>query len=210
MKILVTAFEPFGSNALNSSQEVAALLPDAIGECVVVRELLPVDFRTAGNQLRSLIERHTPDVVLMLGQSRKFAGLSIERVALNLMDATNPDNSGYIPVNEVIHSDGATAHLTTFPVRELSEACHQKGIAAQISNSAGTYVCNRVYYEALYTIAKNRLPIQALFVHLPFIPEQGKMPSIAKEDLTEGIVTIMTKTLSLPWHTIDNLNASNT
>jgi len=197
MKILVTAFEPFGSNALNSSQEVAALLPDAIGECVVVRELLPVDFRTAGKQLRSLIEWHAPDVVLMLGQSRKFAGLSIERVALNLMDTANPDNSGYSPVNEVIHADGATAYLTTFPVRELTEGCHQKGIAAQISNSAGTYVCNCVYYEALYLIAKNRLPVQVLFIHLPFIPEQGKSPDVAKEQLATGVVEIINSIVNL-------------
>ena len=205
MKILVTAFEPFGDSALNSSWEVAKLLPDSIGSCKITKGLLPVDFRTAGDRLRSYIERHTPDVVLMLGQSRKFAGLSIERVALNLMDAANPDNSGYIPVNELIHADGATAYLTTFPVRELTEACHHKGIAAQISNSAGTYVCNRVYYEALYLIAKNSLPVQALFIHLPFIPEQAKIPAITKEDLAEGIVTIMTKILSLPLHTIDSV-----
>lgn len=191
MKILLTAFEPFGSNALNSSQEVAKLLPDSIGSRKVVKGLLPVDFRTAGDRLRALIERHAPDVVLMLGQSRKFAGLSIERVALNLMDSVQPDNSGYLPVNEPIHPDGETAYLTPFPVRMLADACKQKSIPAQVSNSAGTYVCNRVYYEALYTIAKTELPIQALFVHLPFIPEQEKMPAIAKEKLANGIIEII-------------------
>ena len=193
MKILVTAFEPFGDSALNSSWEVAKLLPDSIGSCKITKGLLPVDFRTAGDRLRSYIERHTPDVVLMLGQSRKFAGLSIERVALNLMDAAKPDNNGYIPVNEVIYPDGKTAYLTTFHVRKLVEACHQKGIAAQVSNSAGTYVCNRVYYEALYTIAKNRLHTQALFVHLPYLPEQGKEPALKKDQLLAGIEGVIYK-----------------
>ena len=191
MKILLTSFEPFGGNARNSSWEVASLLPDTIGYHTIVKGLLPVDFRTAGNSLRSLIERHAPDVVMMLGQSRKFAGLSIERVALNLMDAAKPDNSGYTPANEPIHPDGETAYLTTFPVGELAEACNHKGIAAQISNSAGTYVCNRVYYEALYTITQNRLHAQALFIHLPYIPEQEKEPSMSKGQLADGIIEIM-------------------
>lgn len=86
MKMLITAFEPFSGSALNSSWEVALLLPDAIGDCIVVKELLPVDFMSAGDKLLKFIEKHSPDVVISLGQSRKFAGLSIERVALNLMD----------------------------------------------------------------------------------------------------------------------------
>lgn len=191
MKILVTAFEPFGGNVLNSSWEVAKLLPNHIGSLVIVKEMLPVDFMSAGEKLRSLIELHLPDVVLSLGQSPKYAGLSIERVALNLMDSVKPDNDGHVPTNEPIHSDGDTAYMTTFPVRLLADACNRKGIASKVSNSAGTFVCNRVYYEALYSVAKGLFPIKALFVHLPYITEQEKSPSMDKEQLAEGIAEII-------------------
>ena len=191
MKILVTAFEPFGDIMLNSSWEVASLLPDMIDNCMIVKELLPVDFMTAGKELRSLIEKHLPDVVVSLGQSRKYAGLSIERVALNLMDSIKPDNCGYMPQNEPIHADGDTAYMTTYPVRRLVEVCKQKGIPAQISNSAGTYVCNRVYYEALYAVAKSQHPMKALFVHLPYIPEQDMTPAVDKHLLVDGVVEII-------------------
>lgn len=191
MKILVTFFEPFGGNSLNSSLEVAKLLPDHIDSSVIVKEVLPVNFMSAGEKLRSLIELHLPDVVLSLGQSSKYEGLSIERVALDLMDSVTPDNYGHIPSNEPIHSDGDTAYMTTFPVRLLADACNWKGIAAKVSNSAGTFVCNRVYYEALYSVAKGLFPIKALFVHLPYITEQEKSPSMDKELLAEGIAEII-------------------
>ena len=191
MKILVTAFEPFGDIMLNSSWEVASLLPDEIGNCIIVKELLPVDFMVAGEELHSLIEKHSPDVVLSLGQSHKFAGLSIERVALNLMDSTKTDNYGHIPANEPVHTDGDIAYMTTFPIRKFVDVCKQRNIPAQISNSAGTYVCNRVYYEALYNIAKSQNPMQALFVHLPYIPEQGKTPSVDKHLLVDGVLEVI-------------------
>lgn len=202
MKILVTAFEPFGDNVLNSSWEVAKLLPDSIGGLVIVKEFLPVDFMRAGEKICSLMGFHSPDVVVSLGQSSKYDGLSIERVALNLMDSTKPDNAGNVPTNEPIHSDGDTAYLTTLPVRLLTDACNRKGIAAKVSNSAGTFVCNRVYYEALYTIEKRHLPVKALFVHLPYIPEQEKSPSMGKEILSEGIVEIITKIANVQYQTI--------
>ncbi len=202
MKILVTAFEPFGDNVLNSSWEVAKLLPDSIGSSVIIKDLLPVDFMVAGEKLCSLIEFHSPDVVLSLGQSSKYEGLSIERVALNLMDSIKPDNVGHLPTNEPIHSDGDTAYMTTLPVRLLTDACNLKGIAAKVSNSAGTFVCNSVYYEALYTIVKRHLPVKALFVHLPYILEQEKMPSMDKDLLSGGIVEIITKIKNMQCQTI--------
>lgn len=200
MKILVTAFEPFDGTKLNSSWEVASLLPEHIGDCVIVKGLLPVNFMIAGNVLNSLIEQHSPDVVVSLGQSRKYAGLSIERVALNLMDSVKADNCGYAPKNETIHADGNTAYMTDFPIRSMVESCNRKGLAAQISNSAGTYVCNRVYYEALYAIAKKNLPLQALFIHLPYILEQEKNPSVAKEQLAEGIIEIIKMIITKTHH----------
>lgn len=197
MKILVTAFEPFGGNELNSSWEVATMLPDCIDTSKIVKHQLPVDYLRVGDAIRSAIELHSPDIVVSLGQSRKFAGLSIERVALNLMDSTKADNEGYIPVNEPIHTDGDIAYMTPFPVRVLAEACKRQGIAAQISNSAGTFVCNRLYYELLYMIAKEHLFLKALFVHLPYITEQDKSPSMDKELLVDGIVEILKG--MIPW-----------
>jgi len=107
------------------------------------------------------------------------------------MDSVMPGNDGFVPANESIHSDSDTAYMTTFPVRLLTDACNRKGIAAKVSNSAGTFVCDRVYYEALYSVAKGLFTIKALFVHLPYIREQEKSPSMDKSLLAKGIADII-------------------
>lgn len=149
-KVLITGFEPFGEYSENSSWEVAQKVAScAVKGAEVVAEQLPVSFARAGTVLRSAIELHTPDLVIMLGQSGTTDRVKLERVALNMMDSSNGDNDGTKPNEEPIYKEEDNALFTSLPIKQLRSAIEGQGIAVKISNSAGLYVCNRTYYEAL-------------------------------------------------------------
>ena len=156
MRILVTAFEPFGGAEMNISQ---AVLGEIRAE--VTKAILPVSFRNAPIVLQQAIRDEHPDVILMLGQCKEESQMRLERFAVNLMDSAKGDNDGYYPQEETIYPDAPTAYKTPFFVRALVEALTAQDLSVRASNSAGLYVCNRVYYEALH------LGQKALFVHIP-------------------------------------------
>ena len=167
-KILVTGFEPYCDYHVNSSwvvaEKVAALSVDG---AIVAVEQMPVSFGHAGIALRGAVEKHSPDAIIMLGQSGGCDKVKLERVALNMMDAKQADNDGYVPTEEPINHDAPAALFTNMPIKSLCAAVEEQGIPAKISNSCGLYVCNRLYYEALM-ICKEQPQMQAIFVHLPF------------------------------------------
>lgn len=170
-KVLITGFEPFGEYSENSSWVVAQKVAScAIKGAEVVAELLPVSFVRVGEVLRSAIELHTPDLLIMLGQSAVADRIKLERVALNMMDSAMGDNDGTKPDEEPIYKGEESALFTSLPIKRLRSAIDEKGIAVKISNSAGLYVCNRIYYEAL-RMCKERA-MQAIFVHLPLCEGQ--------------------------------------
>ena len=156
MRILVTAFEPFGGNETNISQAVLEAI-----KADVTKVLLPVSFHNAPIVLQQAIRDIHPDIVLMLGQCGDEPHIRLERFAVNLMDSANGDNDGYYPQEETIFPDAPTAYQTPFAVRAITEQLTAQGLPVRASNSAGLYVCNRVYYEALH------LGQKALFVHIP-------------------------------------------
>lgn len=174
MRILLTGFEPFGQFSTNSSwevaQAVAKLCTEEQTDCRV--EQLPVSFGRVGDTLRCLIAGHQPDVVLMLGQASSADSIRLERVTLNLMDARGADNDGFAPSELPIDEVGEAAYFTRMPIKQLREALLNEGVEATISNSAGLYVCNRTYYEALRLVAEGTIR-SALFVHLPCIKEES-------------------------------------
>ena len=161
MRILITAFEPFGGSATNVTQEVLSALPCHIGKAEVIKLCLPVSFERAPIELRKAIFDHKPDMILLLGQCAAGDNIRLERFAINMMDSTKADNDGYIPNGETIYALQPLALQTPLPVKELVRLCTDNVQPVQISNSAGLYVCNRVYYEALYGKQK------ALFIHIP-------------------------------------------
>lgn len=172
MRVLVTGFEPFGEYSENSSWEVAQKVAScAIKRTEVVAVQLPVSFARVGEVLRSAIELHTPDFVIMLGQSGTTDRVKLERVALNMMDSVKGDNDGAKPDEEPIYEGEESALFTSLPIKHLRSAIEAQGIAVKISNSAGLYVCNRVYYEAL-RMCREREGMQAIFVHLPLYEGQ--------------------------------------
>ncbi len=156
MQILVTAFEPFGTNDTNISQKVL----DAI-QADVAKLLLPVCFRRAPEVLNEAINQFQPDVIISMGQTVEGDKIRLERLAINMMDSAKGDNDGYIPDEELICPEAPLALKTTLPVKPLCADCINAGLPTIVSNSAGLYVCNRIYFEALQHTPNS------LFVHIP-------------------------------------------
>ena len=156
MRILVTAFQPFDGADTNISRTVM----DGIQE-EVDKVLLPVSFRNAPIVLQQAIRDIHPDVLLMLGQCKEEEKIRLERFAVNLMDSAKGDNDGYCPKEERIYQGAPVAYQTPFSVRAMTEKLEAQGLPVRASNTAGLYVCNRVYFEALHFGQK------ALFVHIP-------------------------------------------
>lgn len=197
MRVLLTGFEPFGKYNENSSWAVAEKVAacGAVGAEVVAMRL-PVSFAGVGTALRKAVEECHPDVIIMLGQAAGIDYIKLERIAINMMDAATPDNDGFLPDEEPICADGAVALFTNSNVKELRKAVEALGIAAKVSNSAGLYVCNRIYYEAL-RLCNEKPGMRALFVHLPFYDGQPSakdgQPTMPIGDMTRAIETIIHK-----------------
>ena len=191
VKILITAFEPFGGEKVNPALEAMNLLPDNIGKLQILKLELPTVFNKSIEMVWQSIEQQKPDVVISLGQAGGRACISIERIAINIDDTTIADNEGNMPIDQPIFKDGDNAYFSTLPIKNMVSAIKKAGIPAEVSNTAGTYVCNHVIYGILYKIHKERLNIKAGFVHVPFIPEQvvdnpGR-PSMSLENIVQAI-----------------------
>ena len=196
LRLLLTGFEPFGKYNYNSSWAVAEKVAacGAFGaEFVAMR--LPVSFAGVGTALRKAVKECSPDVVIMLGQAAGIDFIKLERIAINMMDATTPDNDGYMPDEEPICADGAAALFTNTDIKELRGAVEEHGIPAKVSNSAGLYVCNRTYYEAL-RLCNERPGMKALFVHLPLYEGQPSatedQPTMPLDDMLKAVRGITT------------------
>ena len=170
LNILLTGFEPFGGSDINSSWETAVRVGQLSPKGVAVETVqLPVSFKRAGEAIREALRERHPDVLVMLGQRGKGTSIDIERIAINLMDSVNPDNDGYQPQEQAIVKGGESAYFSNLPVKALRDALLQKNIPARVSNSAGLYVCNSTYYNALEEIRGQQLSTKVVFVHLPKI-----------------------------------------
>lgn len=161
MKILITAFEPFGGAVTNITQDILSALPCNIGKAEVIKQCLPVSFERAPIALREIITEHNPDMLLLLGQCPVGENIRLERFAINMMDSQRADNDGYCPSEEQIYLDAPLAYLTPINIKTIANQLQKEKLPVVVSNSAGLYVCNRVYYEALH------LKQNALFVHVP-------------------------------------------
>ena len=199
-RVLLTGFEPFGGYSENSSWEVAQRVASCGVEGVdieVVAVQLPVSFARVGEVLRSAIELHTPDLVIMLGQTTATDCVRLERVALNMMDSVMGDNDGLKPDEEPIYEGEESALFTSLPIKRLRSAIEAQGIAVKISNSAGLYLCNRTYYEAL-RLCREREGLQAIFVHLPLCEgqtlSQPDKKSMLLGDMCRAVQTIIEET----------------
>jgi pyroglutamyl-peptidase len=165
VKVLVTGFEPFGGSSVNPSQQ----LVDAL-DGDVAKTLLPVSYARAANALRDAIAEHEPDVVICFGQADGRTGISIERFAHNLDEATTTDNDEAPGSGAPIDPDGPDAYASSLPVDDIIVALRAEGIPAQPSRDAGGFLCNHVFYVLMRALEGNA---RGGFVHVPLLPEQA-------------------------------------
>ena len=191
--VLLTGFEPFGGESVNPSWEIARALDGWRCEGHVVRSVqLSCVFGQALRELDAALEQHAPALVMCLGQAGGRPEISIERVAINVDDARIPDNRGHQPVDDAVVAGGPAAYFSTLPIKALAHDLRAAGVAASVSNTAGTFVCNHVFYALMHRLATVPALARARggFVHVPYTPEQAagrEVPAMALATQVEGI-----------------------
>jgi len=184
-KILVTGFEPFANSSLNPSGEIVRGLK---GQDLVTA-ILPVVFSDACAQLIELIKLHKPSAVLCLGQAEGRSELTPERVAINLDDARIADNAGNQPVLELINTQGPDGYFSTLPLEEIVAGMKSAGIPASISLSAGTFVCNHIFYVLQDYLKESSIP--SGFMHVPLMDEQrSEFPGLTTMPIRQMIAGV--------------------
>ncbi|TFY97673.1 pyroglutamyl-peptidase I [Ramlibacter humi] len=188
-RILLTGFDPFGGQPVNPSWlAVEALQGHELDGHVVVAAQLPTRFDDSAKVLAQLLGRHEPDLVLCTGQAGGRAAISLERVAINVNDARIPDNAGAQPVDTPVVPGGPAAYFTGLPIKAMLAALLAEGIRADVSQTAGTFVCNHVFYALMHLLAtEGRFRhIRGGLVHVPWLPQQGQ-PSMTLEQVSRGL-----------------------
>ena len=192
-KLLLTAFEPFAGEKINPSLEAAHQMSrvEFAGANVRVAEL-PVDRHQAVASALGLMRTDGPDIIIMLGEAGGRFRITPERIAINVDDFRIPDNAGNQPKDEPIVENGPAAYFSTLPIRGIVERIVSAGIPAAISNTAGTYLCNRLFYSVMHAINTEGLPAIAGFIHLPYFHEQAMnknpdVPSLSRESIVEAV-----------------------
>ncbi|OJG16352.1 pyroglutamyl-peptidase I [Enterococcus canintestini] len=198
MKILVTGFDPFGSEKINPALEAVKKLPTQISGAKIITLEIPTVFNEVGPIIQQAIQTYQPDLVLNVGQAGGRFNITVEKVAINLADARIADNQGNQPLDEVIFDDGPTAYFTQLPVKAIVSALNENEIPAAVSYTAGTFVCNYVMYYVQHLISTRYPKIKGGFIHVPYIPAQvvtkPNQPAMNLEDIVKGLelaITIM-------------------
>jgi len=168
---LITGFAPFGGASVNPSAEVAKRLEGRrIGAWEIRAAILPVHHLSAASAVQALLREHDPVAIVHLGLAAERAQIALERVAINVMDYSMPDNEGFQARDEPCVAGGPAAYFSTLPLRSMLDAVRGAGAPAYLSTTAGTYLCNFVMYTTLHVLAARREPPRAGFVHLPLLP----------------------------------------
>ena len=193
-KILVTGFEPFDKSSLNPSKSIVRELEQDSSLVNLETLILPVDFKSAAKLLIEKVDSAKPDVVICLGQAEGRSAITPERVAINIDDARIPDNAGNKPTDAPIVIGGPDAYFSTLPVKSLVTVIESVGAPAALSLSAGTFLCNHVFY-ALQHHCRDR-KIESGFIHVPLMDSQANefpgLPNLKLEVLVKGIKAVVT------------------
>ncbi|KMN34909.1 MULTISPECIES: pyroglutamyl-peptidase I [unclassified Chromobacterium] len=197
--VLLTGFEPFGGESLNPSWEAARRLDgvELAGARVHARQL-PCEFGAALAALRRELDALRPTLAVAVGQAGGRAELSLERVAINIDDARIPDNAGRQPIDRPIVAGGPAAYFSTLPIKAQTAALRRAGIPAAVSQSAGTFVCNHVFYGLMHALAGG--PARGGFIHIPYLPEQAAAhpgaPSMSLDTISAGLTLALETALT--------------
>jgi pyroglutamyl-peptidase len=196
MKALVTGFEPFDNDDVNPAEEALRRLPEYVGAVALATQMLPTVFGRALDVLETAVAASAPDIVLCVGLAGGRVALSLERVAINIDDARIADNNGNRPVDLPVVAGGPSAYFTTLPIKAAVEALHEAGLPAIVSNTAGTFVCNHVFYGLLHLAATRWPGLRGGFLHVPYLPSQAARedgaPSMALGEIVRGIEIVLT------------------
>lgn len=190
--VLLMGFEPFGGERINPSQEIVrALDREIIAAHRVVGAILPVTFAATLPLVEHLLDCHRPTLVFALGQAGGRGEISLERIAVNLIDARIADNDGAQPIDMEVIVNAPHAYFSTLPVKAIEARLRDLGIPAAASLSAGTFVCNQVFFGLAHLLATRHVGTRGGFVHVPWLPEQaerhGNQPSMALDTMTDGV-----------------------
>ncbi|MEV8632774.1 pyroglutamyl-peptidase I [Streptosporangium sp. NPDC051023] len=194
MNVLLTGFEPFDGASVNPSWEAVRLVQG-------VRAVqLPCVFGETLERLRAAVLEHDPAVIVCVGQAGGRPDVTVERVAVNLDDARIPDNAGRQPIDEPVVRGGPAAYFATLPVKACVAAARAASVPASVSQSAGTFVCNHLFYGLMHLIATERPGVRGGFVHVPFTPEQTlgtARPSMPVTMAAAALTAIVTAAVSM-------------
>src|SRR4051795_6814237 len=199
MKALVTGFEPFGDDPINPALEALHCLPGRLGDVEIATWTLPTAFGHSLDTLDAALAATRPDFVLCLGLAGGRAALSLERIAINLDDARIPDNAGRTPIDRAIVPGGPAAYFATLPIKAAVAALRDAGLPAIVSNTAGTFVCNHVFYGLMHRAATARPKLRGGFLHVPYLPAQAARyadfgsgtPSMTLADIVRGVEIVL-------------------
>jgi pyroglutamyl-peptidase len=197
--VLLTGFEPFNKENVNPSWEaVSALAGWSTGEFEVEVRQLPCVFGQANQVLKDVLDRLKPDLVIAVGQAGGRVDLSVERVAINVDDAPIQDNGGRQLIDATIVDGGPAAYFSTLPIKAIVRELRAAGLPASVSQTAGTFVCNHVFYGLMHHTAG--MPLRAGFIHIPYLPKQAAShpgaACMALEDMVRGLRIAIAVSLS--------------
>lgn len=188
--LLLTGFEPFLDHASNPTEKIVKQLNgETIGEFTVIGKVLPVAFDESAVVLLEAEKEVNPDAVIMLGLAAGRSNITPERIAINIQGGA-ADNKGVKLQDESILENGPAGYFSTLPIQSFVETLHEQNIPASISNTAGTYLCNKVMYSMLHSLKQRELDIPAGFVHIPFSHEMSlhsKNPSLSYEEMEKAV-----------------------
>lgn len=199
MNVLLTAFEPFGGRSVNTTTDVVGRVIDTgvQGVCFTT-DTLPVEADAGLARLRALLDEHQPDIAIATGESSNSRGLDLERVAINLLDFRIPDNAGAQPRDQPIDPDGPAAFFTNLPARRMACAAERAGCPAELSLSAGSFLCNAAFYTIMQWAALRPDQRRGGFVHLRALPPSGSEGGVSIDTLAHGLADAIGVLRDLP------------
>ncbi len=208
-KILLTGFAPFGAEKTNPSWDAVQVLDgQMIDDARIISLQLPCEFDVCLQVLEDAMREHQPEVVLSLGQAGGRADITVERVAININDARIPDNIGQQPIDTPVAEHGPVGYFSSLPIKAIVQALREHGIPASVSHTAGTYVCNHVFYGLMHLLPDYPSIKRAGFVHVPYSPDQAAAhpgaASMAVTTMTAAIRLMLETTL----HTAHDIHVS--
>lgn len=192
-KVLVTGFDPFGGEKVNPALEAIKLLKGKRTDNYSIEICeIPTVFKRSIETLSNAIQSSHPDIVICIGQAGGRSSITVERVAINVDDARIPDNEGNQPIDIPVIAGGPVAYWSTLPIKAMVKNMQEKGIPASISQTAGTFVCNHIFYGLMNRIEQNKSSsIKGGFIHIPFLPEQTvhrpASPSMSLDMIVSGL-----------------------